>query len=140
MALEEESKKKCQSTIDYCTQPNTARLLDRKESRVAILAKIKLDLKGMLLAAPPGFAERNQDLIKKISDVLDSGLSSLEKAHISAVVALFGHPVKLANTVASHAASIGVDLVSECDESVKIMNQTAKGFLSDSYSGDRRLR
>ena len=52
LALEEESKKKCQSTIDYCTQPNTARLLDRNESRVVILAKIKLDLKGMLLAAP----------------------------------------------------------------------------------------
>ena len=79
-------------------------------------------------------------MIKKISDVLDSGLSSLEKAHISAVVALFEQAVKLANTVASHAGSIGVDLVSKYDESVKIMNQTAKGFLSDSYSGDRRLR
>ena len=89
LAAEEESKAKCQAIVDYCKQPNTRRLLERKESRTSILSKMKLDLKSLLIAAPEGFALNNQELLKAVTGFLDGGLLSMRQAHVDKVTVLF---------------------------------------------------
>ena len=66
--------------ISFIENPSTQRMLEKSSSSSALLAKIRIDLKAILLKAPQGWEAQHGADIAKVTDVLSAGLGKIRRA------------------------------------------------------------